>query len=186
MSASPEVTPPSAPLEPSLRELLGLILEDRRHNGGSFHLPGVQALVAYRVGRYRVTLGSGFAYQLVSTIYRLLQRRARNRFGIELHYTATIGRRVRIIHQSGIVIHNYAVIGDGCWIRQGVTLGSGANYSPEDRPTLGRDVQIGVGAVLVGAITVGDGARIGPNAVVLTDVAEGATVMPPHSRAMKL
>lgn len=180
--ASDDITPPSIPQPHDFRTLVGLVREDFRTNGGDWRLPGVQALFAYRLGRYRLSLPNTPRRKVLSLLYRLLQRRARNRFGIEMHATANIGRRVRIIHQNGIVIHNFAVIGDDCWIRQGVTIGGGVDWASDDHPTLGRDVRIGVGAVLMGRFSVGDGARIGPNVVQSSDVPAGAMVVAPKAR----
>lgn len=176
------VTPPSVPQPHNFRTFVALVREDYRTNGRDWRLPGVQALFAYRLGRYRLSLPNSPLRKILSVGYRLLQRRARNRFGIELHATATIGRRVRIIHQNGIVIHDFAVIGDDCWIRQGVTIGGGVDWARDDHPTLGCDVRIGVGAVLMGRFSVGDGARIGPNVVQSSNVPAGALVVVPKAR----
>ena len=108
------------------------------------------------------------------------------------HTTSTIGRRFRIGHQNGIVIHKFATIGNDCLVRHGVTLGRGgierAN-SPETfrdtAPVLGDRVDVGVGAVIVGKIRIGDDVHIGPNAVVLTDVPAGATVMAPMAKIIR-
>lgn len=181
----PVVTPPSSPLKPTLREFVELVKEDWCANGRTVRMPGFQALFAYRLGVYRRTIRIGLLRKPMTLLSRALRRRARNVLSIELSDTAHIGRRVRIIHQGAIVIHPYAVIGDECWIRQGVTLGTGVDWDKDDKPTLGRDVRIGVGAVLAGSFVVGDGARIGPNTVVTTDVPEGAVVMPPHPRVFR-
>lgn len=94
-------------------------------------------------------------------------------FGIELPYSAQVGRRVAIHHQSGIVIHGDVTIGDGCIIRQNVTIGI-RRVGEIDAPVLGRNVDIGAGAVILGAITVGNDVSIGANAVVLDDVPDDA------------
>jgi serine O-acetyltransferase len=88
-------------------------------------------------------------------------------------YSATIGRRVVIEHQSGIVIHGNSVIGDECVIRQGCTLGNKTLDRPHDAPRLGNRVNVGAGAKILGAVTVGDDAVIGANSVVLKDVPAG-------------
>jgi serine O-acetyltransferase len=100
----------------------------------------------------------------------MLFRHVRNRYGIELPYSATLGRRVIIEHQSCIVIHGNSVLGDDCIIRQGVTLGNRSLDKPLEAPILGRGVNIGAGAKILGNIRIGDHASIGANAVVLTDV----------------
>ena len=95
-------------------------------------------------------------------------------YGIELPYSAQIGRRVVIEHQGGIVVHGATTIGDGTIIRQGCTFGIRSLDRLDEAPTIGRDVNIGAGAVIIGDVKVGDGASIGANAVVLQDVPPGA------------
>jgi serine O-acetyltransferase len=80
---------------------------------------------------------------------------------------------VVIEHQGCIVIHGNCEIGDDCIIRQGVTLGNRNLDRPFDAPRLGRRVNVGAGAKILGAVDVGDGAAIGANAVVLEDVPAG-------------
>ena len=97
--------------------------------------------------------------------------------GIEIHPGATIGRRVFIDHGMGIVIGETAEIGDDCTLYHGVTLG-GTSWSKGKRhPTLGRGVVIGAGAKVLGPIEIGDGAKIGSNAVVVRDVPADATAV---------
>lgn len=98
--------------------------------------------------------------------------------GIEIHPGAQIGRRVFIDHGFGVVIGETAVIGDDCTIYQGVTLGGTRLYKGAKRhPTLGKGVVVGAGAQVLGGFTVGDGARIGSNAVVVKPVPAGATAV---------
>ncbi len=179
MEPRPVATPPTAPMEPTLREFVDLVREDFEVHLRDWRSPGFQALLGYRLGRLRRALHPRWTSKPVTVLHLFFQRRGRDRFGIELYDTATIGRRVRIIHQNGIVIHRYATIGDGCWIRQNVTIGSRNEWSREDVATIGRDVRIGVGAVLAGELIVGDGALVGPNTVVLGDVPQRATVRAP-------
>ena len=97
--------------------------------------------------------------------------------GIEIHPGATIGRRVFIDHGMGIVIGETAVIGDDCTLYHGVTLGGTSWHKGKRHPTLGRGVVIGAGAKVLGPIEVGDGAKIGSNAVVVRDVPAEATAV---------
>jgi serine O-acetyltransferase len=91
---------------------------------------------------------------------------------------ATIGRRVFIDHGFGVVIGETAEIGDDCTIYQGVTLGGTSLFKGAKRhPTLGRGVIIGAGAKVLGAFTVGEGAKVGSNAVVVKEVPPGATAV---------
>jgi len=157
--------------QPSLRQL---IAEDYRANGRDWTRPGFRALATYRFGVWRMSIRSKIFRAPFSLVYRCMFRRCRNVYGVELPYSAKVGRRVVIEHQHGIVIHGNSVIGDGCHIRQGVTLGNKSLDAPFDAPTLGNNVNVGAGAKILGKITIGDGASIGANAVVLKDVPAGA------------
>jgi len=97
--------------------------------------------------------------------------------GIEIHPGATIGRRVFIDHGMGIVIGETAVIGDDCTLYHGVTLGGTSWKKGKRHPTLGRGVVIGAGAKVLGPVEVGEGAKIGSNAVVVRDVPAEATAV---------
>jgi serine O-acetyltransferase len=113
----------------------------------------------------------------LSILYRFLFRRVRNGYGIELPYSVTLGRRIIIEHQGAIVIHGNCVIGDECIIRQGVTIGNRYLNRPLEAPRLGRRVNLGAGAKILGGITLGDDVVVGANAVVLNDVPSGITVV---------
>ncbi len=162
--------------------LWALIREDWRHNGEDWTRPGFRALAMYRFGVWRMSVRPRLLRLPLSVIYRFLHRWVRNRYGIELHYTATVGRRVHIAHQGAIVIHEFAQIGDECIIRQGVTLGAAGHYSVDEAPILGVGVDIGAGAVIAGKVRVGDRAKIGPNAVVMMNVPEGSMAVAPPAR----
>jgi serine O-acetyltransferase len=97
--------------------------------------------------------------------------------GIEIHPGATIGRRVFIDHGMGVVIGETAEIGDDCTLYHGVTLGGTSWNKGKRHPTLARSVVIGAGAKVLGPILIGDGAKIGSNAVVVRDVPPGATAV---------
>ena len=132
--------------------------------------PGVHALLLHRLS-HRLW-GAGFNW-----LARLLSHFGRFLTGVEIHPGATIGRRVFIDHGMGVVIGETAEIGDECTLYHGVTLG-GTSWSHGKRhPTLARGVVIGAGAKVLGPITVGEGAKIGSNAVVVRDVPPGATAV---------
>jgi serine O-acetyltransferase len=97
--------------------------------------------------------------------------------GIEIHPGAAIGRRVFIDHGMGVVIGETAEIGDDTTLYHGVTLGGTSWNKGKRHPTLGRNVVIGAGAKILGPILVGDGAKVGSNAVVVRDVPPGATAV---------
>lgn len=135
--------------------------------------PGFQAVAIQRFGVWRMQIKSKLFRAPFSVIYRMLYRFVRNFYGIELPYTVKLGRRVIIEHQSGIVIHGYSLIGDDCIIRQGVTLGNRYLEKPLEAPHLGKRVNIGAGAKILGAVNIGDDVNIGANAVVLSDIPDG-------------
>lgn len=97
--------------------------------------------------------------------------------GVEIHPGAKIGRRVLIDHGMGVVIGETAEVGDDCTLYQGVTLGGTSLEHGKRHPTLGKGVVVGAGAKVLGGFFVGDGARIGSNAVVVREVPSGATVV---------
>jgi len=108
---------------------------------------------------------------------RLIAHLGRFLTGIEIHPGARIGERLFIDHGMGVVIGETAVIGDDCHLLQGVTLGGTSTRRIKRHPTLGNHVLVGAGAHLIGAITVGDHARIGSGSVVVTNVPPYATVV---------
>ncbi len=133
--------------------------------------PGLHALTLHRLAHAIWKAGLLWLARFISHISRWLT-------GIEIHPGAQIGRYVFIDHGMGIVIGETAEIGDGTTIYQGVTLGGTSLAKGAKRhPTLGRNVIVGAGAKVVGGFTVGDGARIGSNAVVLKEVPPGATAV---------
>jgi serine O-acetyltransferase len=104
--------------------------------------------------------------------------------GIEIHPGATIGRRLFIDHGMGVVIGETAIIGDDCTLYQGVTLGGTGKQRGKRHPTLGDQVVVGVGAKILGAVTIGHGAKIGGGAVVLRDVPPYTTAVGVPARAV--
>jgi serine O-acetyltransferase len=111
------------------------------------------------------------------TTARLISHLSRWLTGIEIHPGATIGRRVFIDHGMGVVIGETSEIGDDCLIYKGVVLGGTTLEKKKRHPTLGNRVVVGSNSTILGAITVGDGARIGSNSVVVKSVPPGATVV---------
>ncbi len=111
-----------------------------------------------------------FSARFISHINRLLT-------GIEIHPGAKIGRRLFIDHGMGVVIGETAEIGDDVLMYQGVVLGGTTLEKEKRHPTLGNNVVVGAGAIVLGAINIGDGARIGAGSVVIHDVPSGAAVV---------
>jgi serine O-acetyltransferase len=171
----------------NLQELWSFIHEDWEVNDRSWLRPGCQAMVVYRFGVWRSGIRQWIVRAPFSFIYSCLHIFVRNFYGIELYATANLGRRLRIAHQSGIVVHPNAVMGDDCLIRQGVSIGRASNHGDGVRaraPVIGNRVEVGAGAVLVGGIVIGDDVVIGPNAVVMTDVPAGSIVVSPPARVL--
>lgn len=157
--------------------LLTLIKEDWVTHQKDWTLPGFRAVAICRFGAWRMTIKSRILRATLGAFYRILYRRARNVYGIELPYTVKLGRRVIVEHQGSIVIHGHSEVGDDCIIRQGISLGNKHPDKPLDAPRLGNRVNIGAGAKLLGGIVVGDDVNIGANAVVTRDVEAGQTVV---------
>ena len=135
-----------------------------------FAYPGFQARQMHRLAH---TLHAGG----VPVLPRVISNFSRFATGIEIHPGATIGRGLFIDHGMGVVIGETAEIGDDCHILQGVTLGGTSLHRTKRHPTLGNRVVVGAGAKLIGAIEVGDNARIGAGSVVVTNVPANSTVV---------
>jgi serine O-acetyltransferase len=140
--------------------------------------PGLHALVWHRVVANRLWR-HGWRW-----LARWLAHWARWATGIEIHPGATIGRRVFIDHGMGIVVGETAIIGDDCTLYHGVTLGGTSWNKGKRHPTLEANVVLGAGAKILGPITIGVGAKVGSNAVVVRDVPPGATAVGIPARVM--
>ena len=133
--------------------------------------PGLHAVIMHRLAHWLWLQGFKWLARVLSNVARLFT-------GIEIHPGATIGRRFFIDHGMGVVIGETAEIGDDCTIYHGVTLGGTSLYKGSKRhPTLGRGVVVGAGAKVLGGFEVGDGAKIGSNAVVVKPVPANATAV---------
>lgn len=142
--------------------------------------PGLHAIMAHKLAHRLWQAQFFWLGRMVSHLSRMLT-------GIEIHPGATIGRRVFIDHGFGVVIGETSEIGDDCTIYQGVTLGGTRLYKGAKRhPTLGKGVVVGAGAQVLGGFTVGDGARIGSNAVVVKPVPAGATAVGNPARIIEV
>ena len=158
-----------------LRGDIGCILERDPAARSSWEVltcyPGLHAIYIHKLSQWFWVCGLRWLGRFTSHLGRWLT-------GIEIHPGAKIGSCVFIDHGMGVVIGETAEIGDGCTIYQGVTLGGTSLYRGEKRhPTLGDGVVVSAGAMVLGGFKVGDGARIGSNAVVLKEVPAGATVV---------
>ncbi len=132
--------------------------------------PGLHALLFHRVAHALYRCRLFLLARLISHLSRFLT-------GIEIHPGATIGRRVFIDHGLGVVIGETAVVGDDVLIYQGVTLGGTGKDKGKRHPTVEAECVLGVGAKVLGNITIGRGARVGAGAVVVKDVPPRCTVV---------
>ncbi|MFP5305333.1 MAG: serine O-acetyltransferase [Gammaproteobacteria bacterium] len=132
--------------------------------------PGLHAVWAHRLSHWLWTHGLKWLARANSNVARWLT-------GIEIHPGARIGRRFFIDHGMGVVIGETAEIGDDVTLYQGVTLGGTSWNKGKRHPTLANNVVVGAGAKVLGPFTVGEGARVGSNAVVVKEVPPGATAV---------
>ncbi len=135
-----------------------------------FCYPGLHALWFHRLAHLLWRHKLRFLARLLSHLNRFLT-------GIEIHPGARIGKRFFIDHGAGVVIGETADIGDDVLLYQGAVLGGTSLKKGKRHPTIGNDVVMGTGAIALGAITIGDRARIGAGSVVVKSVPPGATVV---------
>ncbi len=182
--------PPSIPLSRGDRNmnppgisLLALLREDLRNHGGTVFEQGFWAIAVHRFGNWRM----GWPKLLrapMTILYRIMYLFVECAAGVSLPYTVKLGRRVRIWHHGGIILHAHS-IGDDTQIRQNTTMGIVRVDRHLEIPTVGARVDIGCGACVLGGITVGDDCKIGANAVVIADVPAGSTVVGVPARIVR-
>ena len=132
--------------------------------------PGLHAVLWHRMSHGLWRRGLRLPARMMAHLGRFLT-------GIEIHPAARIGRRLIIDHGMGVVIGETAEVGDDVYLYHGVTLGGTSTERGKRHPTLGDNVIVGAGAKILGDILVGNGARVGANAVVVQPVAAGVTVV---------
>lgn len=135
-----------------------------------FLYPSIQAIIMHRIA-------SGFYKRRLFFLARLVSQLSRFITGIEIHPGAKIGRGLFIDHGMAVVIGETSEIGDNVTIYHGVTLGGTGKDKGKRHPTIGDNVVIGAGAKILGPVYVGRSAKIGANAVVLTDIPANATAV---------
>lgn len=166
----------------SMRRFLGVLREDlqaardrdpaaRSMLEVALGYPGVHAIWGYRIA-HRMWREPGLRLPA-----RLLSQLVRSATGIEIHPGAQLGRRLFMDHGMGIVIGETAMVGDDVVMFHGATLGGVSMKHGKRHPTLGDGVVIGSGARVLGPVWIGDGAKVGANAVVVKDVPAGATAV---------
>lgn len=135
-----------------------------------FCYPGLHAIWMHRIAHFFWQHKLYFLARFISHINRFLT-------GIEIHPGAKIGRRFFIDHGSGVVIGETTEIGDDVLLYQGVVLGGTSLEKKKRHPTLGNNVLVGAGAIVLGPVHIGDGARIGAGSVVIRDIPKNATAV---------
>ncbi|MFB3788527.1 MAG: serine O-acetyltransferase [bacterium] len=136
-----------------------------------FTYAGFHAIILHRVAHFLHTkLRIPFLPRVISQINRFIT-------GIEIHPGAQIGQRFFIDHGMGVVIGETTIIGDGCVLFQGVTLGGTGKETGKRHPTLGNNVMVSAGAKVLGNIRIGNNVKIGAGSVVLMDVPDNCTVV---------
>lgn len=156
-----------------------LIREDYETHGRDFFSQGFWAIAVHRFGNWRMGIRNGLLRAPFTLLYRILAKNVQWFCGIDLMYTVKVGRRVRIWHHGGMTLEALE-IGDDVHIRQNTTFGLRQHGDPRWlKPIIGKDCQIGAGAVIVGPITIGEGSTIGANVVLAQDVPPNSIVTVP-------
>ena len=130
--------------------------------------PGFHALISHRICHFLYKCKLRIIPRILSQISKLFTN-------IEIHPGAKIGNRLFIDHGSGIIIGETAEIGDNCVIYHGVTLGGRGEYKGKRHPTIGNNVLIGCGAIILGPLKIQDNVKIGAGALVLNDCKSNST-----------
>lgn len=161
------------------------VREDWRTYDGSLRYQGLWVMLVYRFGRWRYRVRPALLRKPFSLMYKFMRLAIQTVTGIDLPCEVQVGRRLRIVHFGGIIINRGTVIGDDVILRHGVTLGMN-RACERGAPRIGNRVDIGVGAKILGPVSVGDDAVIGVNAVVLRDVPPGTIALGIPARILPL
>jgi serine O-acetyltransferase len=155
---------------------LALLREDLRTHDGKLLEQGFWAVAVHRFGNWRMGVRPRLLRLPLSIVYKVLFKFVEWTCGITLPYTVKLGRRVRIWHHGGMILHA-ARIGDDVHVRQNTTFGIARKDRLHELPTIEDRADLGCGVAVLGAVTIGHDSVIGANAVVVKDV-------PPHSLAV--
>ena len=139
---------------------------------------GFHALILHRFAHKLYKLKIPFLPRFISQFSRFFT-------GIEIHPGATIGKNFFIDHGMGVVIGETAIIGDNCLVYQGVTLGGTGKETGKRHPTIGNNVTLGAGAILLGNISIGDNSNVGAGSVVIKSAKENSTLVGVPARVVK-
>lgn len=155
---------------------LDLIREDFRTNDASLVHQGFWMLLIHRFGNWRMGVKPKILRMPLTILYRVLNKCTQIFFGMKLDYTVKVGRRVKLEHFGGMIL-GAREIGNDVILRQNTTFGIRAVDDLNAKPTIGNNVDIGAGAVIVGNVKIGDNCIIGANSLIFTDVAENSIMM---------
>ncbi len=169
---------------PDNLSLLALLREDKANHYNSIWEQGFWALAVHRFGNWRMGIKPKAVRLPFSVAYKFLNKWVEWTCGISLPYTMPVGRRVRLWHHGGMILHA-ARIGNDVQIRQNTTIGVARTDHNFELPVIEDHVDIGAGAVIIGSITVGRGAVIGANAVVNKDVPAYSVAVGVPARVIK-
>jgi serine O-acetyltransferase len=139
---------------------------------------GFHALILHRLAHKLYKMKIPFLPRFISQFSRFIT-------GIEIHPGASIGKNFFIDHGMGVVIGETAIIGDNCLVYQGVTLGGTGKEQGKRHPTIGNNVTLGAGAILLGNITIGDNSNVGAGSVVIKSAKENSTLVGVPARVVK-
>lgn len=139
---------------------------------------GFHALILHRLAHKLYKLKVPFLPRLISQFSRFIT-------GIEIHPGAQIGKNFFIDHGMGVVIGETAIIGNNCLVYQGVTLGGTGKEQGKRHPTIGNNVTLGAGAILLGNISIGDNSNVGAGSVVIKSAKENSTLVGVPARVVK-
>lgn len=153
-----------------------LVREDFLTNDRSLTHQGFLMLFVHRFGNWRMDVRPRLLRLPLSLLYKVLNKLTQLLFGMKLDYTVKVGRRVKLEHFGGMIL-GAREIGDDTILRQNTTFGIRSTTEPRAKPVIGRFVDIGAGAVIVGNVTIGDNAIIGANTVVFTNVPPNSVVI---------
>ncbi|TWT97607.1 Serine acetyltransferase [Botrimarina colliarenosi] len=162
-----------------------LVREDLRTHDGKLLEQGFWALAVHRFGNWRMGVRPKLLRAPFSIAYKLAYRFVEWTCGVSLPYTVRVGRRVRLWHHGGMILHADSV-GDDVQIRQNTTFGVVRSDHNFELPTIAAGADIGAGACVLGAIRIGERAVIGANAVVLVDVPDDGVAVGVPAKVIKV
>jgi len=185
------ISPPTPWDTSSFAGLKAVLREDHEALDTSWLAPGSLALATHRIGTWIEADGPPRRLRRPAvTLHKVMAGYVRSYLGFEIDKVVPMGRRVRFHHQHGVVIDTGCVIGDDCVFHHNVSLVPRRRVespnSPYTAPQVGSGVNLGTGCVILGGVRIGDGATIGPNAVVTMDVPPGASVVSQPGRILRI